>query len=140
MYGLLLIVIIMIPNIIYMKNRSIKNLTINRKIEFIEEVGRYGSMFFMIFNIGIFNYGYWFYKAKSVYFVLTIILTIVYCVVWGLYFKKATMKRSLLLAILPTLLFLISGIVTGNLFLILFSILFGIAHIFITFHNSKEHT
>ena len=136
-YGLVIIMIIMIPNIIFMiKEENFESKYNNKIVEAIEQIGRFGAMGLMIFNIPLLDYGYWFVNGKIVYMLSIAILTILYCFVWFLYFKKAAIEKAMLLAIIPTIIFLLSGIIQGKVLLILSSILFGISHITITYYNN----
>ena len=93
-YGLVIMIIIMIPNIVFaMREKNFESKYNNKLIEVIEQIGRFGSMFLMIFNISFLNYGYWFSKAKKVYMILVGVLALAYCLTWVLYFKKATILK-----------------------------------------------
>ncbi len=136
-HGLIIIIIIMIPNIIFaMKENHFKSKYNNKIIEVIEQIGRFGSIGLMIFNIPFLNNGYRFTNGRHLYIFLTSILSIVYCFVWFLYFKIESIKKAMLLAIIPTIIFLLSGIIQGKVLLILLSVLFGISHIIITYYNN----
>lgn len=136
-HGLIIIIIIMIPNIIFaMKENHFKSKYNNKIIEVIEQIGRFGSIGLMIFNIPFLNNGYRFTNGRLLYIFLTSILSIVYCFVWFLYFKIESIKKAMLLAIIPTIIFLLSGIIQGKVLLILLSVLFGISHIIITYYNN----
>lgn len=131
-YGLIVMIIIMMPNIIYaLKEKNLESKYHNKIVELIEQIGRFGSMGLMIFNIPVLNYGYSLTKGKVLYMFSTAILSISYCSVWFLYFKKA-----MILALIPTTIFLLSGIIQGNVLLIITAILFGIGHIIITYNNN----
>ncbi|MBS5937596.1 hypothetical protein [Clostridium sp.] len=136
-YGLIIMIVIMIPNIIFaMKEKNFESKYNNKLIEVIEQIGRFGSMFLMIFNISFLNYGYCFYNAKKVYMILVGVLALAYCLTWVLYFKKATISKAMALAIIPTLIFLFSGLISFNILLIITSVLFGIGHLTITYYNN----
>lgn len=131
-YGLVIMIIMMTPNIIFaMKEKNVESKYNKKTVEIIEQIGRFGSMGLMIFNIPVLNYGYWLTKGKVLYMFSTAILSISYCSVWFLYFKKA-----MILALIPTTIFLLSGIIQGNVLLIITAILFGIGHIIITYNNN----
>lgn len=135
-YGLIVMIIIMMPNIIYaLKEKNLESKYHNKIVELIEQIGRFGSMGLMIFNIPLLDYGYWFASGKFLYVISISILVVLYCFIWYLYFKNASIKNAMLLAIIPTLIFLISGIIQGKILLILSSILFGVSHSIITYNN-----
>jgi len=135
-YGLIIIAIVMIPNVIFaIKEKNFESKYHNKAVEIIEQIGRFGSMGLMIFNIPLFEFGYWFNYGKIVYMVLTGVLAVLYCFVWFLYFSKLTMEKAMALAIIPTIIFLSSGIIQGKVLLITTAIFFGIGHIIISYNN-----
>lgn len=137
-YGLVIVIILMIPNIIFLfKENHFETPYKNHVVEFIEQVGRFASIGLMIFNIGLLEYGYWFTGGKILYEGLTFILAMLYCLIWAWYFKNKSIKKAMLLAMIPTLIFLSSGVIQGKVLLILSSILFGIAHVIITYYNNR---
>lgn len=137
-YGLIIMAIVMIPNIIFaIKEKNFESKYHDKAVEIIEQIGRFGSMGLMIFNVPLLEFGYWFNNGKIVYMALTGVLAVLYCFVWFLYFRKSTMEKAMLLAIIPTIIFLFSGIVQGKVLLIMTAILFGIGHIIITYNNNR---
>ena len=137
-YGLIIMIIIMMPNIVFgIKNKGYQSKYHNKVIETIEQVGRFGSMFFMVVNIPVLTYGYWFTNGKLVYLILICILTISYCISWIYYFYRETKIKAMILAVIPTLIFFVSGIIHREILLIMSSILFGVGHIIITYNNHK---
>lgn len=137
-FGLIIMIIIMIPNIVYgIKEKNLKNKYHNKVIEITEQIGRFGSMFLMIINIPFPIYGYLFRNGKLVYMIIISVLTLLYCFIWILYSKNTTLSKAMALAIIPTLIFLISGILLVNILLIITALFFGIGHITITLNNNK---
>lgn len=137
-YGLIIMIVIMIPNIIFAINeRNFESKYNNKIVEITEQVGRFGSMGLMIFNIPFLDYGYWLINGNVIYILSITILSISYCFVWFLYFKKKSTAKAMLLAIIPTIIFLLSGIIQGKVLLIITAILFGIGHIIITYNNNR---
>ncbi|MGL5151104.1 MAG: hypothetical protein ACRC7N_11090 [Clostridium sp.] len=62
-YGLIIMIVIMIPNIIFAKKEQNFESKYNNKIvEIVEQVGRFGSMGLMLFNISVLEFGYWSYN------------------------------------------------------------------------------
>ena len=135
-FGLILVVLILVPNIIYaFKFRDQQNKCTNKIMNIIEQVGRYGCMFLMIFNIGIAEFGFASKSMFLVYLIGNATLLISYWIIWILYFKKQTYWEQLALAIIPTCLFLLSGITIQHYLLVIWSVIFGIGHIFVTNKN-----
>ena len=75
-FGLFFIVVIMIPNIIYtIKYRDrFVNKWSNKTVEIIENIGRFGCLGFMIFNIPGTWFGWFSDKIFVIYLIVNIIL------------------------------------------------------------------
>lgn len=135
-YGLIIMSLIMLPNIIFaFKEKNFESKYHNKIIETIEQIGRFGSMGLMIFNIPLLEFSYWFSNGRIIYMVVVGVLAALYCFTWFLYFRKSSKEKAMLLAIIPTVIFLFSGIMQGKILLIITAILFGIGHIIITYKN-----
>lgn len=138
-YGLIFIVVIMIPNIIF----SIKckdgfaNKWKNKFVEMIEQIGRFGCFGFMIINIPGTWFGWWSDEVFAVYLIVNVILVILYCVIWIICFKKNSIFRALALSIIPSILFLFSGIMSRSVLLIIAVTIFAPSHITISYKNAK---
>ena len=138
-FGLIFIVVIMIPNIIF----SIKckdgfaNKWKNKFVEMIEQIGRFGCFGFMIINIPGTWFGWWSDEVFAVYLIVNVILVILYCVIWIICFKKNSIFRALALSIIPSILFLFSGIMSRSVLLIIAATIFAPSHITISYKNAK---
>ncbi len=139
LFGLFIILVIMVPNIIYaIKNKEGSIIYNNKFIDCLEQIGRYGAMFFMVFNIGILEFGFYSLETFGVYVVGNIILLALYLILWIPYFKRKTMWNGLLLAIIPACIFLTSGITLRHYLLVVVSIIFSIGHITITYKTHEN--
>lgn len=138
-FGLIFIVVIMIPNIIFaMKCKDgFANKWKNKFVEMIEQIGRYGCFGFMIINIPGTWFGWWSDEAFAVYLIVNVILVILYCVIWIICFKKNSIFRALALSIIPSILFLFSGIMSRSVLLIIAATIFAPSHITISYKNAK---
>lgn len=138
-FGGIIVLLLLMPNIMYsFKFRNQKNFCTNKLMLVLEQLGRYMSMFLMIFNIGIAEFGFPSLQAAMFYFVGNIVLLVAYWSGWLLYLSHRTLSVSLFLAICPTLIFLLSGFTTMHILLIISAFLFGIGHIYITYVNARN--
>lgn len=136
-FGLILVVLLLIPNIFYaVKMQNGRNRCTNTAMNALEQIGRYGCMFLMVFNIGIAELGFSSLGKFLLYLVGNACLMIAYWVVWILYFCKETYWKQIALAVIPTCLFLLSGITMRHILLIVFGVVFGIGHIYVTSKNA----
>ena len=135
-YGLAIMAVIMIPNVIYsVKRKGGESSYRNNFVEILEQIGRYGCMIFMIFNIPYTYFNFWFDYALVVYLAVNGGLCLTYLVFWIICWNRRGKLKALSLSIIPTVIFLFSGIVLANIPLISFCVLFGITHILISYKN-----
>ncbi|MGN1418169.1 MAG: hypothetical protein ACI4W6_02455 [Acutalibacteraceae bacterium] len=138
-YGLIFVIVIMIPNIIFaIRCRDgFKNKWKNKVVEIIEQIGRFGCFGFMMIHIPGTWFGWWSDEAFAIYLIVDMILVILYCIIWIICFKKNSMFRALALSIIPSILFLFSGIMSRSVLLIVSAVLFAPSHILISYKNAK---
>ena len=138
-FGLILVILLLMPNIIYaIKVKNQKNLCTNKFMNILEQTGRYACMFLMVFNIGIAELGFGSVAAFLVFGIGNVLLLLSYWVIWILYFHKQSFGKQITLAILPICLFLLSGITMRHCLLILFGLVFGVGHVYVTYKNRIE--
>ena len=139
-YGLVFMVIIMVPNIVY----AIKckdgfvNRWQNRTVETLEQIGRFGCFGFMVVNIPGTWFGLWSDQAFAVYLIVDAILVFTYCLLWIMLWKKNNMFRALALSIIPSVVFLFSGVMSRSVLLIASALVFTPMHIFISYRNAGK--
>ena len=110
-FGLIFIIIIMIPNIIFAVKckDGFANKWQNKTVELLEQIGRFGCFGFMIINIPGTWFGWWSDEAFAGYLIVNVVLIVLYCAIWLMCFRKNTVFRALALSILPSIMFLFSG-------------------------------
>lgn len=138
-YGSIAVAIILVPNIIsaVFDKASFENKCKNKFLIVSEQIGRYGCMAFMIFNIPYTYFNFRFENALKIYLIVNGILLALYVLGWILFFKGRKTIKMLWLSIIPTMVFLFSGITLLSVPLILSSIAFGIGHISISYGNRE---
>ena len=137
-FGLIIMVLMLIPNALYaIRNRGAENKCKNKLMNILEQIGRYGCMFLIVFNIGIAELGFASPESIVVYLMGNAVLLLAYWVFWIVYAKKPGMFSAMMLAVLPALIFLLCGITLRHWLLTAFALLFGIAHIYVTYINAK---
>ena len=146
--GLIYLLMLYIPNIIWSKNlpkdynKYVKNE--NKILLYFERIGEvlvtFLAVIFTDFNIN--KISYW-----SIILLISFLMMVLYEIYWARYFKSnKTMKDmySSILGIpvagatLPVLAFLLLGIYGKNIFLIIAIIILGIGHIGIHLNHKKE--
>lgn len=138
-WGLIIVVLLFVPNIIYVvKEKNQENKCTNQFVNWVEQIGRYGCMFLMVFNIGLAEFGFPSAGAFIVYLIGNILLMMAYWLIWGLYFKKKEYWKQIALASIPTGIFLLSGITMLHFLLIAFVVIFGIGHLYVTSKNRVD--
>lgn len=137
-WGLILVVIILIPNIVFAMTckDGFENRYQNKLVETLEQIGRFGCFFSMFIMIPYMNKGYWFQQGKMIYLILGFLLVSLYCLGWIVFWKENSVRKSLYLSIVPSLLFLESGVLSGNILLLIFAVIFAPCHILISYWNA----
>ena len=133
-YGVAIMAIVMIPNIIYALTRKndVENLHLNKAVVVLEQIGRYACLALMIFNVPYLYFDFWFEHALTVYLAVNGSLCLAYLIFWAICWKRKGMLKALSLSILPTCIFMFSGITLAYVPLIAFAVLFGASHIYIS--------
>lgn len=133
-------IIMMVPNIIFaIKNKGIENVCTNKVMNVMEQIGRYTSMFLLIFNVGILEWGFHSNESFVMWCLMVFLLLMLYLFIWTFYFKSKNYRLALLLAIIPSIIFIISGFFMRHLLLIISGMIFSIGHIYITIINNKDY-
>lgn len=139
-YGLIAVAIILIPNIIsaVVDKGAFSDKYNNKAILVLEQIGRYGCMAFMVFNIPYTYFNFWFGSGLVVYLIVNGVLLSLYILGWIIFRKGQSAVKMLWLSIVPTVLFLFSGIMLLSIPLTIFSLIFGIGHITISYKNRES--
>ena len=139
-YGLAIMAIIMIPNIIYaIKHKDdVANVNLSKAIAVLEQIGRYGCFALMIFNIPYTYFNFWFSHALTVYLSVNGGLCAAYLILWAICWKRNDKLKALSLSILPSCIFIFSGIVLAYIPLIAFAVVFAVAHIYVSYKSIIE--
>lgn len=137
--GLIIVAVIMIPNIIYAIKRKdgFVNTYKNKTAIICEQIGRFGCMVFMIFNIPYTSFNFWFNGALITYIVVNAALCVVYISCWLILWNQSGRARACLLSILPSCVFLFSGAMLANFPLLVSSLIFTPCHILISYKNAN---
>ena len=143
MFGLIFVILFLIPNIIYAiqmkkKNRKIVNQCPVKWLNILEGIGRYGCMILMVFSIGMREFGFESVTAFLIYLLGNSVLTVAYWTVWMLYFVKPTEVKQVVRGALATALFLLSGITLKYVLLVIFAVLFGVTHFYVVKKNQEQ--
>lgn len=138
-FGTLIIVVIMVPNIVFALKckEGFINKWNNKGVEIIEQIGRFGCFGFMVVNIPGTWFGWWSAEAFAIYLVANSMLIMCYCLIWIICFRKNTVFKALALSIIPSVIFMFSGIMSRAVLLIVAALLFAPAHILISYKNVK---
>lgn len=136
-YGLIAVAIIMLPNIIsaVVDKSTFENKYNSKAMLILEQIGRYGCMMFMIFNIPYTYFNFWFTHALIVYLITNGVLLVLYILGWIIFRKGRNTVKMLWLSIIPTTLFLFSGVMLLSVPLIILAVIFGIGHITVSYMN-----
>lgn len=137
-FGAVIVVFLMIPNIVYaLRNKTGKNLCTNKYMNLMEQIGRYACIVLMWLPLSVWKFDFASVFEMLLYLAGNGIFLGAYWFVFILYLKKKNANRALILAVLPTCIFLLSGLLLRHWLLVGFSILFAIGHIYVTQKNAE---
>lgn len=140
-YGLAVMSIIMIPNIVYAATHNAATRVYNNKAVIVaEQIGRYACFVFMIFNIPYTYFNFWFEHALTAYLSVNGALCLAYLAFWIVCWNSNGMLKALSLSVIPSCVFLFSGIVLANIPLSVFAVLFAATHILISYKNADVNS
>ena len=146
--GLIYLMMLMIPNMIWSKNKPLNydkySKNESKVLLVFERIGEVGNtclaLIFSDFNVN--SISYW-----SIVLLISFVLMLLYEIYWIRYFRSSKSMKdqycSLLGipvagATLPVLSFLLLGIYGKNIFLIVSTVILGIGHIGIHLNHRKE--
>lgn len=137
-FNFIVVILMLIPNTIYAyKNKGLKNNCTNKLMNIVEQIGRYGSMFLMVFNINIAEMGFTSDSSFTIWLVCTGALLLFYWFFWVLYSTKYRFTLAISLAIIPSIIFIFTGIMSRHWLLVIFGITFSMGHLYVTYQNNK---
>lgn len=137
-FGIIIVVLMLIPNIIYaVKFRGQTKKCNNKFMKILEQVGRYGCMILMVFCIGMRKFGFPSVGNFLIYLLGNGALLLAYWIVWILFFIKPCKVKSIVLAVIPMCIFLLSGWMLEHWLLVIFAVVFGVAHVYVTSQQEK---
>ncbi len=162
-FNLIIVVLLLAPNLLYALRRGDgRNLCRTRWMNVTEQVGRYGSMLFMVVCFRKGGFGFSSVFSLLMYGFGTLLLLLAYWTVWLVYFRmtgvhifgggrepaavfaagrEAVWRAEALqwlLALLPCGIFLVSGITLEDAALIAFGLCFALGHICVTRENIRK--
>ncbi len=83
-----MLVLLFIPNIIWaIRHGSKTNKCTDKLMNVIEQIGRYGCMFLVVFRIGLVEFGFASLVGFIVYITGNIVLLLAYWVFWFIFLK-----------------------------------------------------
>lgn len=134
--GLIFVALLLPPNIIYaIKSKDEESNQTNKVLHIFEQIGRYGAMIFIVFNIPYTFCGYYFAYAEIVYISINSALIFGYYLSWIIYWKKDSLTKRVFLSVIPSILFIFSGIMVASIPLFIFASIFSIFHICVSVKN-----
>lgn len=141
-FGLVIVVLLLIPNIIYFnitKNSIATAKCTNKFMNILEQLGRYACVFFMVVNLGFYELGFKSNESFSLWFIMTGIFIVLYWLGWIIYYRYKRLNTAMFLAIVPGIIFLETGISMSNYLLTISSVVFLISHIYVTYVCEKDN-
>lgn len=160
-FNLIIVLLLLVPNLLYVMRRRNKNLCRIKWMNVTEQIGRYGSMLFMVVCLKNGGFGFSSVFSLLMYSLSTLLLLLAYWSTWLVYFRMTDVPvfgkgsgpaavfaagreavwrieaLQWLLALLPCGIFLISGLTLSDIPLIVFGLCFTVGHICVTRENIR---
>lgn len=135
LFGVGIVILIMIPNIIYaVKQKQIdKENDVPKYLSICEQIGRYGCIILMWLPLFVWKFKFDSTEKFLIYLMTNGVLLLSYYLLWVKYAKKKTLTTAMALAAIQSVLFLLSGVLLNHWTLAAFAVLFGVAHCKITY-------
>ena len=125
----------LLPNLLYAaRGLGGENRCENRWMNGLEQVGRYGSMLFMVLPVGG---GFGSKTARIVWTIFSLVLTLGYLIVWIPFFRHPTRRLALALAVLPSMIFILRDAFLRCAPLAVCGALFAVGHVYVTDQNHR---
>ena len=141
-FGLIIMILIMIPNIIYAIKckenfAKLPQTKFWKIIETFEQIGRYGCFACMIFNIPGTYFGFASKLSFVIYLIVNFVFISAYCIIWIFCFNKNNLFKAISLSVLPSVIFFLSGFLSHSVLLTIGAIIFAPCHILISVKSCK---
>ena len=135
--GLIIVVGLLVPNVIYYFRHQIEEKkNVHPAFVILENVGRYGAMIFMVFNIPYTWFSFFCNEGLLFYVIVNFELLYLYIILFIVFRKKTGLVKTLFLSIIPSIIFIFSGIMIVSIPLMVFGSIFAFAHIYISVKNA----
>ncbi|MEE1218944.1 MAG: hypothetical protein U0L20_03365 [Ruminococcus sp.] len=135
LYGFLIIISILVPNVVYAKSVDYKSklrLVENRSMLYIEKIGKYFSLFLMAFNLGVLEKGFTTPVMFKFWLVTMAVLVAVYTILWFVYFRFKNVLTAYSLTIIAAVIFMLSGLLQVKTLLLTFGLVYFIGGLYVT--------
>ena len=138
-FGAIIVILMLIPNIVYaINNKDEKNLCTNKFMNSIEQIGRYACIILMWLPLVVWKFGFASVFEMILYMAGNGLLLTAYWILFAVYMKQKSTKLALALAIIPSCIFLLSGVTLRHWLLVGFAALFAVGHVYVTKENAVQ--
>lgn len=132
-YGLLFIVIMIIPHIIYARTHKYDMKSIeNRAMVYIDRIGKYCGAFLMAFNIGVLEMGFTSDLMKRFWLYSTAAAVAIYIVLWVLFLKTGKKGLAYAITILAGLILMYCGLLQVKSLLLFAGVVYLAGELYVT--------
>ena len=138
--GLIVVLALLIPNVVFacLKKIELTNVSDNKALVIIEQLGRYGSMLLMVFNIPNTYFGFFSAEVYWTYIGLNSTLLVLYWLGWVVFSERHRVFKAYVLSLIPSVLFLADAVLLRNIPLLIVSVCFAYAHITLSLENAYQ--
>ena len=139
LFGAVIAALLLIPYIIYeVKFKNRKRRPTSLVVTVAEKILWLICCFFMVVNVGFFEFGFQMKSLFIIYIVGNVLFLILYYIVCISMLIKPGMGKHVTAAVIAMLVFCLSGVTLANILLIVFASLFGTCHIYVASQDDYE--
>lgn len=137
-FNAVIVAILLIPSVVMaFKFKKFRNRCENTAMNICEQLGRFGSILFMILPFGVGEFGFGHVNEFLIYLSINIILLAVYLFVWMSFMNKQTYIKAVIMAVVPAAIFLVCGVTLRHFILIFCAVMFFFGHLYVTTSNYR---
>lgn len=132
-YGVIIAAVLLAPHIIYVKTHTYdKSKFTNRAMVYIDRIGRFSSLFLLMFNLGILEQGFTEPKDLMRRFWLISVgaLMLIYILLWLVFFKTGSKGIALAIILVSAFIVIFSGILQVKTLLVTAGIVYLIGELY----------
>ncbi len=132
LYGLLFVIIMAVPHIVYRRTHSYNLREIpNKGMLYVARAGKYSSAFLMVVNIGVLEEGFTSPLMRDFWLISTCVMVTAYIILWIILFMTESKKMRYAITALAAVIIILSGLLQVKTLLLTAGIVYLIGEMYV---------